>query len=266
MGVFLITILIALLGSHIAWGSETQTKEIFLGRYYDCAERTYPLLEDLPISIKIDGGSLKNLYSAKEYSEGIPISIVVNEKNEIVKVKLGEKIDLPLDKFRKGIEFGLLGVTAHTVQLVKGNNQDEEHLEFGFLKNFFSGPKSVSHDKENLNAFYKKKYGKNWEEFSLKLVKNKNSNNWELINMDGTKMSAIYGILKINWKFFVSGIQKMAAFELDERISTCKSQDGNDEGSERKIITLKTDSGKFNCELSRKKYGNTFDDFQILAP
>lgn len=212
-----------------------------LVKYFDCASSTNIVSDYLPVFTKIDGKKIASPYRAGSYTRGMNISITTDAADEITKIFLGDKLALSVKDFESGLQFGVGPLTAHTIQLVDFRPESGGILQFGFLTKFSAKKKeSVYFSKQNLNKFFNSQYGADWKTHNVYLARNPVSNQWEIQNKAGTKISAIYGIMDMKYDLLVFGITEMlnVTVKNSELLYNPNS-----------ITTLKKGDKTYKCEI-----------------
>lgn len=181
-----------------------------LATYYDCMSSTNFISNSIPVLTKINGKKVKKTYSAVAFTKGIEIELTINEAGTIERFHLGDKISASPEDFANGIEFGVLKLTAHTIQLIDFDPEVGGILEFGFLKNVGAKKKKVKGSRpQNLNEHYTSLYPSDWGAYQLGLVKDPETNQWKIQGQDEKRVKAIFGFLTMKNKFLVQGVTGM---------------------------------------------------------
>lgn len=157
-----------------------------------------------PIPLVIIGKNIRIRKSSDYFmNAGIVIDLELGEKNEILKIKLGDDICLDLQAMRDGIEVGPLGLfPVHTLQLAENfSSLNGGSLSFGFLKKIFIKESfsfavkrifskltrvqvnNAFMNEKDLSAACLKSYGpKNWGNFDI-IIKKTTADEWAIFQV-----------------------------------------------------------------------------------
>lgn len=120
MRLFLVSFMV--LVSFICSANAAEQKQKFV-QYFDCLRSTVTPLVDIDVFMKIQGKGNKSFRSASEYTQGVDIDLVLNDRQEVLGLTLQHPYKTETDAvvsvedLKAGLQFGVLNKTFHTIEL-----------------------------------------------------------------------------------------------------------------------------------------------------
>ncbi len=211
-----------------SFAATTSHKLLF---YRDCVKKPIE-----PVDITVTASGVEFEYSSNLFVSGLDISLIENtESGELVSVRFGQALEIPIHSFAAGVTFSAFDKILHTVEILTPMNNlrdqipDEIVIRMGHLVDF--DPVDLIRAKvlidpalEHLNSVRKMGgrgvsqhmkafYGERWREFTFSLNRTNNEASWEARNIHGSRFNELYTVLSVGLAGLVKGLEEIKTVE-----------------------------------------------------